>query len=172
MSEALQYPIGRFDPARIVAPAERPAMIASIAALPSALTALVAGRNAADLERRYREGGWTVRQVVHHLADSHMNGFTRFKLALTEDLPVIRPYRQGPWGDQPDATQGPVEHSLVLLDGLHARWVTLMESMAAGEWTRRYVHPEQGREYALTTALANYAWHGEHHVAHVRIALG
>jgi len=167
-----QFPIGRFDPARVVTPDERPAMIASIATLPGALRAALDGRSEADLARRYREGGWSVRQVVHHLADSHMNGFIRFKLALTEDLPVIRPYRQAPWGELFDATQGPVDHSLTLLDGLHARWVVLMESMAAGEWTQRYVHPEQGREYALTTALANYAWHSDHHLAHVRIALG
>jgi hypothetical protein len=167
-----QFPIGPFDPDRPRTPADRPAMIATIAALPAALREALAGRSEADLERRYREGGWTVRQVVHHLADSHMNGFIRFKLALTEDLPVIRPYRQSPWGALPDAAQGPVEDSLLLLEGLHARWVTLMEAMDAGQWTQRYVHPEQGREYGLSVSLANYAWHSEHHLAHVRIALG
>jgi hypothetical protein len=110
--------------------------------------------------------------VVHHVADSHMNGFIRFKLTLTEDLPVIRPYRQAPWGALTDAASGPVEDSLLLLDGVHARWAYLMQALDAGEWTRRYLHPEQGREYSLTTALANYAWHSEHHLAHVRIALG
>ena len=114
----------------------------------------------------YREGGWTVRQLVHHLADSHLNAYTRMRLALTEDWPTIKPYKQALWAELHDARQAPIVLSLELLGSLHARWVTLMTSLGEPEWKRGYVHPESGRQ-SLEQVLATYDWHSRHHLAHL-----
>lgn len=161
----LRYPVGRFD-GRSAATAEaRAAAIAELRALPGSLRAAVAGLSDAQLDTPYREGGWTVRQVVHHVADSHMNAFIRFKLALTEDWPTIKPYDEAAWARLPDSAL-PLEPSLALIGALHTRWVALVEPLAESDFARGYTHPENGRQ-SLATALAIYAWHSRHHTAHI-----
>lgn len=167
-----RYPIGPFSFDRVPAPAEYAELIDAIAALPAELRAAVAGIGEADLERTYRRGGWTVRQLVHHLPDSHLNGVVRFKLALTEDDPVIRPYDEQRWALLPDVAGTRIEASLELLAVLHERWTVLLRALRPTDFARGFVHPEHGRRIPLDVALANYAWHGRHHVAHIRAALG
>ncbi len=161
-----RYPIGHFQvPAEILAD-DRLLAIATLAELPSELRNAVRGFDGAQLETPYREGGWTVRQVVHHLADSHMNALTRVKLALTEEWPTIKPYDQEAWARLHDAA-GPIEWSLELIESLHARWVMLLQSLSEAQWRRGYEHPENGRE-TLDVVTLRYAWHSRHHVAQVK----
>jgi len=161
-SDDLRFPIGRFNPAT---ESSRTQQIDAIRQLPTHLRAAVAGLSDAQLDTPYRDGGWTVRQVVHHLADSHANAFARFKLALTEDWPTIKPYDEAAWAELADSKQ-PIGLSLDLLTGLHARWVALRESMSDEDFQRGYNHPAMGRQ-ELSRALAIYAWHGGHHIAHI-----
>jgi hypothetical protein len=161
----LRYPIGPFRAPGPLDAAQRRDALASIAACPAEVRRAVAGLTDAQLDTPYRPGGWTVRQVVHHVPDSHMNAYVRFKLAMTEDEPTIRPYDQDRWAQLPDARE-PIAASLDLLDALHRRWVRLMESVPAAAWERRFTHPEMG-VLRLDTLLALYDWHGRHHVAHV-----
>lgn len=167
MADDLRYPIGRFVPPESVSDADRRGWIGEITALPRLVSAAVAGLDDARLDTPYRPGGWTVRQVVHHLPDSHINSYTRFRLALTEPEPTIRPYHEERWAELPDAREGPVALSLVLLEALHARWVALLRSLEPADWARTFVHPEHGRRVTLDENLALYAWHGRHHVAHI-----
>lgn len=161
----LRYPIGPFElPERLDDDARR-AAIGEIAAAPGALRAAVAGLTDPQLDTPYRDGGWTVRQVVHHVPDSHLNAWMRMKLCLTEARPVIRPYEEARWARLADYGQ-PVGVSLDLLDALHRRWVPLMEALTEIEWDRHYVHPEDG-DRRLYQLLALYAWHGRHHTAHI-----
>jgi DinB superfamily len=159
---SLQYPIGKFDQSRY----DRSASIAAIVALPAALRDAVAGLSDDQLNTPYRDGGWTVRQLVHHVADSHMNAYVRVRLALTEDWPTIKPYAEAEWAKLTDAKTLPVEVSLSLLEPLHLRWVALIESLSEADWARGYVHPESGRQ-SLEWVMALYGWHGRHHTAHV-----
>lgn len=161
-----RYPIGPFTEDRDVTPAKRAAWIAQVAAAPAEYRALLTGLSDAALDTPYREGGWTVRQVVHHVFDSHANAYVRFKLALTEDVPTIKPYDEAKWAELPDSKSGAVDVSLALLDGLHRRWVSVMQSMTEGEFRREIVHPESGRQ-PLDRVLQVYAWHGRHHAAHI-----
>ena len=167
-----RYPIGPFSYDVAVSPADRTRHVEELAALPSQLRTALSGASEADLARTYRDGGWTVRQVVHHLPDSHLNGFVRFKLALSEEEPTIRPYDEARWAELPDVAATPVAVSLALLEALHGRWVALLRGMAEEDFRRCYVHPEHGRAIPLGVSLASYAWHGRHHLAHVRLALG
>lgn len=169
--ERLRYPIGRFDPGAAVLPEQVPGFIDAIEALPRELRALVEPLDDADLARRYRPGGWTVAQVVHHLADSHVNSYVRFRLALTEDRPTIRPYDEAAWADLPDAREADVAVSLALIEALHARWVRLLRAMSPADFERDFDHPESGR-IVLRANTGLYAWHGRHHLAHIRMALG
>ncbi len=139
---------------------------AEVAATPAAMRAAVAGLTDSQIATPYREGGWTVRQVVHHIADSHMHAYIRFKFALTEENPTIRPYDEGAWAMLPDVDALPVEVSLSLLEGIHARWVACMQGMEQAQFARAFVHPELGPQ-PLDISLLRYAWHGRHHVAHV-----
>ncbi len=161
-----RYPLGRFQKPVEISSDDRLLAIATLAELPSELRNVVRGFDAAQLETPYREGGWTVRQVVHHLADSHMNALLRVKLALTETWPAISVYNEDAWVRLHDAT-GPVEWSLELVESLHARWVMLLQSLQAAQWTRGYVHPENGRQ-TVEQATLLYAWHSRHHVAHIQ----
>ncbi|HEY6088186.1 MAG TPA: putative metal-dependent hydrolase [Gemmatimonadaceae bacterium] len=163
----LRFPVGKFDWDAPVSEPEYPTLIAAIAETPVALRSAVTGLSRDQLETRYRPGGWTVKQVVHHLPDSHLNAYTRFKLALTEDEPTIKPYDEAAWAELPDSRKTPIEVSLDLLDSLHVRWVTLLRSMDAGDFNRGLRHPEHGRVLTLGQMLALYAWHGRHHVAHI-----
>ena len=165
-----RFPIGRFHrPATRLDAAVRASLIDEIEGLPTRLRALVQDLSDAQLDTSYRPGGWTVRQVVHHLPDSHMNAYVRFKMAITEDGPAIRPYLEARWAELPEARTAPVHISLDLLDALHRRWTLSLRNMSDIEWQRIYVHPEMGA-FPLDAALALYAWHGAHHTAHVRQA--
>jgi DinB superfamily len=162
----LSYPIGRFDKTQHVDPAAIPALIADIEFLPALMTSATSGLTAEQLDTPYRPGGWTVRQTVHHVADSHMNSAIRLRLALTETEPTIRPYEQQLWAELADARTSPIELSLDLLRSLHARWVILLKSMAPDDFARAFRHPEMGL-VRLDTNLALYSWHGKHHTAHI-----
>jgi len=166
--ESLRYPTGRFKrPSRSLESGERGRMIDSIARAPTELRDAIRGLSAAQLDTAYRPGGWTVRQVIHHVPDSHMNAFIRFKLALTEDMPTIKPYDEAAWANLPDARETPVETSLALLTALHERWVGLLRSMSSSDFSRQLNHPEWDAPLSLDSILALYAWHGAHHTAHV-----
>ena len=170
--EKLRYPVGRF--ARLTAPldtAARSAHLGTIEELPSTLRSLVAGKRDGQLDTPYRPGGWTVRQVVHHVPDSHMNAYIRMKFAVTEDAPAIKPYEESRWAELPEAKSGPIDMSLALLDGLHRRWIAFLRALAVAEFDKVYVHPELGR-VTLDEGIALYAWHSRHHTEHVRIGLG
>lgn len=163
----LRYPVGKFDWKEPLSEADYPRFIAEIADTPGALRAAVAGLSRDQLETRYRPGGWTVKQVVHHVPDSHMNAYCRFKLALTEDEPTIKPYEEAKWAELPDSQRVPIEVSLDLLDSLHQRWVALLRSMDNADFNRGFRHPEHQNVVALSQVVAMYAWHGRHHVAHI-----
>lgn len=163
--EDLKYPVGRFKASGDRSAAARSAQIAVLRELPARLREVVAGLDDAQLDTPYREGGWNARQVVHHLADSHAHSYMRFKLALTEDWPTIKPYDEAAWALLAD-NRLPVDVSIALLDGLHARWTALLESLSDADFERGFVHPERGRT-TLAVNLAIYAWHCDHHVAHI-----
>ena len=164
--EALQYPIGRFVAPAPSAGADRSAWIETIAETPRRVEEAVAGLSEAQLDTPYREGGWTVRQVVHHYADDHMNSYVRFKWALTEDAPVIKGYLQEAWAELADARSGEITPSLALLKALHLRWVTGWKSLSETDWKRVFVHPARG-PVSLEHLAALYSWHGLHHVAQI-----
>lgn len=162
----LRYPVGKFKPEGSLTFAQREHMIGEIAEAPARLRAAVKGLSDARLDTPYRDGGWTVRQVVHHLADSHLNAYARFRLTLTEDAPLITVYSQQRWAELSDARTAPVEPSLSLFASLHERWVILLKSLQAADFARTLRHPERG-VMTLDQNLALYAWHGRHHVAHI-----
>ena len=161
----LRYPIGRFSAQAGGTAATRSAHIQALRLLPGQLRAAVSGLSDAQLNTPYREGGWTVRQTVHHLADSHANSFIRSKLALTEDWPTIKPYDEAAWARLADSDT-PIEGSLMFIDALHERWAALLESMTELDFQKGFVHPVNGRQN-LERALAIYEWHGRHHTAHI-----
>ena len=165
--ETLKYPVGRMP--RVQTPLDRATReehLRTLEALPARFRSLVSGLADPHLDTPYRPGGWTVRQVVHHVPESHMNAFVRFKLALTEDNPTIKPYEEDRWVRLPDVPKAPVAASLALLDALHERWVVLLESLKDADWKRPLVHPESG-PMSLDYLLQLYAWHGAHHTAHI-----
>ena len=166
MIDGPRYPTGKFHFNPDVTPEMRRRAIETIRDTPSALRAAVRGLSETQLSTPYRDGGWTVRQVVHHVPESHMNAYVRFKLALTEDNPTIKPYNEDAWSKLGDVPRAPVETSLTLLEALHERWVTLMDAMAPAEFERPLLHPEIGA-ITLDRLVQLYAWHGPHHVAHV-----
>lgn len=157
-----QYPIG--PPDRNPSPEDRATHVATIREFPAQLALAYSGLSDDQLDTPYREGGWTLRQLAHHLADSHMNAFVRLKFALTEDWPTIKPYDEKLWAETAEA-QGPVEAPLAMLAALHTRWTALLEAMTPEQWERGYVHPESGRT-SLDRVAALYSWHGRHHLAH------
>lgn len=162
----LRYPIGKFTPPVEMTESEREAYIQDLEQLPQLLNQAVEGLTEQQLDTPYREGGWSVRQVVHHLADSHLNSYMRFRLALTEEEPTIKVYNEKKWAELPDAKLSSVDSSLQLIEGLHHRWVILLHSLSNNEWKKAFVHPELGR-VPLDVAAALYAWHSKHHVAHI-----
>jgi hypothetical protein len=162
----LRYPIGKFSFEGSVNEEQRKKLINDIEQAPAQLRAAVQGLSPQQIDTPYRPEGWTVRQVVHHVPDSHMNAYTRFKLALTEDQPTIKPYMEDRWARLDDTQTTPLEVSLALLDSLHNRWVRLLRSLKPEDWKRTFRHPELGL-MPLEKNLALYAWHGRHHVAHI-----
>ena len=165
MSDA-RYPIGKFEFHNPPSPEERAILINHIAETPAKLRSAIQGLTSQQMETPYREGGWTVRQVVHHVPDSHLNSYTRFKLALTEDEPTIRPYDEAKWAELSDSRDTPVETSLTMLDALHDRWTRLLRAMSDDDFRRTLRHPDMG-VMTLDALLSLYAWHGQHHVGHV-----
>ena len=161
-----RYPIGKWERRDELTPGVRTAMITQIAEVPARMRSAIAALDDAQLDTPYREGGWTVRQVVHHVPDSHLNSYTRFKLALTEDEPTIRPYDEAKWAELADSRDTPVETSLTMLDALHDRWTRLLRAMSDDDFRRTLRHPDMG-VMTLAALLSLYAWHGRHHVGHV-----
>lgn len=164
--ETLRYPIGRFDFKQAVSPEKLTAWIGIIEAAPARMRDAVAGLDDAQLDTRYRPDGWTIRQVVHHVADSHINSYVRFKLAMTEDVPTIRPYHEERWAELEEARTGPVDLSLDLIEALHRRWVMFLRNMAQSDFDKNFRHPELG-ELNVGRNVGLYAWHCEHHLSHI-----
>ena len=161
-----RYPIGKFSFAGPLTGELKEKYLDDIEQTPGRLRAVVQGLSEKQLDTPYREGGWTVRQVVHHVPDSHMNSYIRFKLALTEEEPTIRPYMENLWAELPEARTAPIEPSLALLEDLHKRWMLMLRAFQPDDWKRTFRHPDIG-SMTLEKNLALYAWHGRHHVAHV-----
>lgn len=168
----LRYPIGEYQAPETHSIALRQDWIEHIAALPDRVADEVNGLPEEVLTQTYRPGAWNIRQLVHHMADSHMNCLIRFKLAITEDHPTIRPYNENTWAKLPDTHDAPIEAGLMTLQGVHQRWAFLLRRMTEDEWQRGFYHPEYQKDSRLGEVLGYYAWHGQHHVAHIRLALG
>jgi len=166
MDEDLRYPIGRFRPVKDLSQIEYPRLINEIGEAPQRFRKAVSGLNDQQLDTPYRPGGWTVRQVIHHVPDSHLNAYIRFKLAMTEDHPTIRPYLEARWAELPEAKSAAIEISLAFLEALHTRWVLSLQKMRPEDFQRTLNHPENGT-MTLDTVLQLYAWHGKHHEAHI-----
>jgi uncharacterized damage-inducible protein DinB len=165
MSEDLKYPIGKFDKNFEITPELKQVFVKEVSELPKKLEDAVKNLSDEQLDMPYRPEGWTARQTVHHIADSHLNALTRFKLALTEDAPTIRPYFEDRWANLADSFL-PIEPSLQIIEGLHLRWAALLNSMSGEDFQRKLSHPESG-EWTLGKMLGLYAWHGRHHTAHI-----
>ena len=161
-----RYPIGKFSYSGPLSLEQKQQFLTDIEKTPKRLRTALAGLSDEQLNTPYRDGGWTPRQLAHHVADSHMNSYIRFKLALTEDEPTIRPYMEDRWAELPESKQAPVEVSLALLDSLHERWILVLRNISDADWKRTFRHPDLGT-VSLERNLALYAWHGRHHVAHV-----
>lgn len=164
----LKYPIGKFDKPPVLTTQLVENWIETVGSLRELLSFEVALLSDEQLDTPYREGGWTIRQVVHHCADSHMNAFVRFKLALTEDNPIIKPYNEALWAELSDGKSLPVASSLFTLKGLHYRWYSLLKNLDKESLKRKYIHPEHGQEFTLDEAIGMYAWHCSHHLAHIK----
>jgi uncharacterized damage-inducible protein DinB len=161
-----RYPIGKFSYAGPPTPEQKQRYLTDIEQTPSRLRAALRGLSEQQLDTPYRDGGWTLRQVAHHVPDSHMNSYIRFKLALTEDEPTIKGYMEDRWAELPEANHAPIEVSLALLDSLHQRWMLMLRQLTDAEWKRTFRHSELG-PMSLEKSLALYSWHGRHHVAHI-----
>jgi uncharacterized damage-inducible protein DinB len=167
MTNDPRYPVGKFESRNELTPDERRELIEQIAAAPVRLREAVRNLTEQQLDTPYREGGWTVRQVIHHVPDSHLNAYIRTKLALTEDVPTIKPYDEAVWAELEDSRSTPPEVSLTLLESLHARWVGLLRSLSEADFQRTFRHPEHGGIQTLDWLVAMYAWHSRHHVGHI-----
>jgi hypothetical protein len=163
----LQYPLGRYAPPTEISAPQREEWIAQLVDAPAQLRAAIHGLSETQFDTPYRPGGWTVRQVAHHVPDSHLNAYIRFKLALTEENPTIKPYQEALWAEMADTAGTQVGVSLMMLEALHRRWVVLLRAMNEGDWSRTFFHPESKKSLRLDWVLGMYAWHGRHHVAHI-----
>lgn len=168
--EHLRYPVGKFQPQETYTAHDAAKFIASIEAAPAKISETFKKLSALQLETPYREGGWTARQVLHHLADSHMHAYIRFKWTLTETNPTIKAYHEKLWAETYEVAQNP-ELSVNLIKALHAKWVTLLRSLTPADLEKYFVHPETGKQIRLDRLMATYAWHGEHHLGHLNIIL-
>jgi len=162
----IRYPIGPLEVETPVTPERRREYLAQMTAAPGLLRAAVQSLSDPQLDTPYRPGGWTVRQVVHHLADATLNWYVRTKLTMTEDNPTIKPFAEAPWAELADAREGPVDSSLMLIDGVHTRWMQFFESLGPADWARRFHHPERG-PLTMDVTLGTMAWHARHHTAHI-----
>ena len=170
-TQSLSFPIGPYQPSEEITSAQIEQWINEIASFPQSLKALTGELGEPELNWRYRPGGWTVKQVVHHCVDSHMNALIRFKLALTEESPRIRPYFEDRWAELPDALSDRIEDSLTVITALHKKWVFLLQKLTDEQMERSFIHPEHGQAFSLKEAIGQYAWHGNHHLAHIKLAL-
>ncbi|UPT68528.1 MAG: putative metal-dependent hydrolase [Sphingobacteriales bacterium JAD_PAG50586_3] len=168
--EKLRYPIGKYVAPEAFTAETITDWIKDIETLPQLIKTEVDGLDATALQQTYRPGGWTIQQLVHHCADSHMNAYIRFKLALTEDNPTIKPYMEGLWAELPDTLDMPISSSLHILEGVHARMAALLKTLTADQLQRTFIHPEHNRTQSIAFTIGSYAWHGKHHLAHVKIA--
>ncbi len=162
-----RYPIGRFNPPAEITTEYIDACIDRLEAFPEKLRKALEDLTPTQLDQPYRPEGWSVRQLVHHIADSHLNSYIRFKWTLTEDSPTIKAYDQDAWAELSESRSAPVEWSVLLLEGLHKRWVHLLKGLSTEEFNRYFIHPEHGRHVSLAKNVALYAWHGDHHLAHI-----
>ena len=167
--EQLKYPQGRFEYGKNYSSADNQKHIAIIEKFPQELNALVAALSKEQLEKSYRSGGWNARQIINHLADSHMNALIRLKLTLTEDSPTIKPYNQDAWANLEDGKNTPIQTSLNLIEGVHQRLLLILKSITDADLQRKYIHPEYNKEFKLDEMLALYAWHGRQHYEHLKI---
>lgn len=161
-----RYPIGKLQRVDVLNEEQRRECIRNIAEAPVHMRAAVSGLNDEQLNTPYRPGGWTVRQVVHHVPDSHLNAYVRFKLAITEDIPTVKTYKESTWAELPDARTAPIDMSLTILEGLHKRWVLFLQSLSQSDFRKTFNHPENGM-MNLDMLLQVYSWHSRHHVAHI-----
>tara|TARA_R110002050_G_scaffold300621_3_gene471027 strand:+ start:1580 stop:2110 length:531 start_codon:yes stop_codon:yes gene_type:complete len=167
----LRFPIGELEIPKSITSGMVEEWIKDISLFPERLAQLVKDLSPSDLGLTYRKGGWNIKQIVHHCADSHLNSIIRFKLALTENNPTIRPYLEAKWAELPDAQSADISQSLMLIKGLHGKWSVLLNHLSELDMTRTYVHPEHGREFTISQTIAMYAWHCNHHLAHIELAL-
>jgi len=165
--EQLKYPIGKFTMPEIFDERQIEIWISEIEALPNQIKQATKKLTEKQLNQTYRPGGWTLKQVVHHIPDSHMNAYIRFKQAITEDVPTIRPYYEERWAETEEAKNGDIQMSIALLMGLHQRWVAFLKTLNPEDYQRKYIHPELGQAFTLANMLGTYAWHGKHHLAHI-----
>lgn len=168
-NEEQKYPIGRFQKPENITPERIEEWKADISSLPQRFKEAVTGMTNEQLDTPYREGGWTVRQVVNHCADSHMNALLRIKLALTEEKPTVTAYFEDRWAELEDSKSIPIEPALQMLQGIHGRWTVLLNSISPAQLERSYIHPAHGNEVLIKEVIALYAWHGNHHLAHVKM---
>jgi len=169
---ALQFPIGKFEYPQTFSPEDVNGWIEDIADVPQLYRQLVDSMSEKELDTPYRPGGWTARQVIHHVPDSHLQAYSRFKWVLTEESPTIKPYHEDLWAELADTQITPVSVSLDMLEAVHHRWVVLMQNMQQADFDRYYIHPEYGKQYALGAVCKLYAWHGQHHLAHLKLIKG
>lgn len=167
--DQLKYPVGRFEKPEVITSEILQKCISTIKEFPAALKQKLKNLSKEQLDTEYRPGGWTVRQVVNHCADSHMNGIIRIKLTLTEDKPVIKPYLEAKWAELEDSKSFPVDAALKILEGVHEKWATLLKSLTDEQWQRTFIHPEHGKEITIAENTCLYAWHCNHHLGHVRL---
>lgn len=169
--ELLKYPIGAYNPPKTITESDLKEWIEQLATLPQELAEITAGLSEADLEVPYRPNGWTVRQVVNHLADSHINAYTRVHLTLTEETPTVRPYDEEKWAELADGKTGEIQVSIDILKAIHKRLVALLRTLKRRDFERAYFHPSAGEKFTLGYLVGNYAWHGKHHLAHIQLTL-
>jgi hypothetical protein len=169
--EDLKYPIGGYNRPKTLTSVEIKNWISDIEKFPTRLKALIENSGDVELNWKYRPEGWTIQQVIHHCADSHMNSFIRFKLSLTEDTPTITPYRQDKWVEMVDSTHTDIFDSIKILDGLHSRWITMLKALNSDELIKEFIHPENNRRFSIGETIALYAWHSNHHLEHIKQAI-
>lgn len=169
--ENFQYPIGKFEKPKIISKDHIELWVSQIEQFPKKLNELVLALSNSELNWKYRQDGWTIKKVVHHCADSHMNSFIRFKLCLTEELPTIKPYFENKWAELPDTYETDISESLKIIEGLHARWTVLLKSLNSDDFQKEFIHPEHGKRFSIAENIGIYAWHCNHHSAHIEQAI-